>query len=296
MTRLNAYIPVNMTLLNLNRIWGEAYRTELVQDVSDIPEIRDWFSVFSELDGDYYWSVIAGPSLTLINDTVPTGTATAYCEFMYWGDRYVPLWEIWGAEFPAQALYEAAGTSSTEDDLALMREVLAGDDLMLFSNGDDVGLGYTGSDELRGFDGNDVLRGGSGSDLLIGNAGADRLYGGEHKDTLSGNRGADSLYGRAGRDVLQGGRGNDVMIGGSHADRFIFNDGDGRDVVRDFTDDVDTLVLDSDLWEGDLYRIQVINRYAEVVDGATLLDFGEEQITLAGFDDLDALRNDIEIA
>lgn len=86
------------------------------------------------------------------------------------------------------------------------------------------------------------------------------------------------------------------MIGGSHADRFVFYDGDGRNVVRDFTVDVDTLVLDSNLWEGDLCRVQLINRYAEVDDGSTLIDFGEEQITLAGFDDLDALRNDIEIA
>lgn len=148
MTSFNAFIPVDMTLLDLNRIWGEADRTELLQDATDIPEIRDWFSVFSELGGDYCWNVIAGTSLTLINDTIPAGSASAYCEFMYWGDRYVPLWEIWDAEFAARALYEAAGTSSTEDDLALMGDVLAGADRLYGGDHKDTLSGNRGADSL----------------------------------------------------------------------------------------------------------------------------------------------------
>lgn len=51
---------------------------------------------------------------------------------------------------------------------------------------------------------------------------------------LIGNRGNNILDGGAGNDTLYGGAGNDVLIGGSGADTYVFNRGDGSDLIREF--------------------------------------------------------------
>ncbi|MBM2577661.1 hypothetical protein JQC91_15245 [Jannaschia sp. Os4] len=96
---------------------------------------------------------------------------------------------------------------------------------------------------ITGGRGEDVLRGSSDADTIAGRGGADRLYGGGGRDALSGNGGADRLYGGNGNDRLTGGKGDDLFVGGRGADRFVFTQKDDRDVIRDFEDDVDTIVL-----------------------------------------------------
>lgn len=78
---------------------------------------------------------------------------------------------------------------------------------------------------LTGANGMDRLYGGNGDDMLSGGRNADRLYGGAGNDTLDGQTGDDRLY---------GGRGDDRLIGGQGADRFVFEIGDGSDVIVDF--------------------------------------------------------------
>src|SRR5262249_18440900 len=51
-------------------------------------------------------------------------------------------------------------------------------------------------------------------------------------DSLIGSQGADMLLGGAGNDTVIGGRGNDVALMGSGNDTFIWNPGDGSDVVE----------------------------------------------------------------
>ena len=74
-------------------------------------------------------------------------------------------------------------------------------------------------------------------------AGADVLYGDELANALGGAAGADSLNGRDGDDTLGGGTGNDTLVGGSGADTYIFNVGDGQDLVWDGGDDDQTDTL-----------------------------------------------------
>src|SRR5262245_31775846 len=50
--------------------------------------------------------------------------------------------------------------------------------------------------------------------------------------TMTGGGGADVLYGGAGNDIVTGGRGNDAAFLGAGNDRFIWNPGDGSDVVE----------------------------------------------------------------
>jgi Ca2+-binding RTX toxin-like protein len=79
-----------------------------------------------------------------------------------------------------------------------------------------------------------VNEGGVNADTLTGGAARDLLRGGEGNDTLNGGAANDRLEGGRGADVLQGGTGDDDLVGGAGADNFLFNPGDGNDVIRDF--------------------------------------------------------------
>ena len=63
--------------------------------------------------------------------------------------------------------------------------------------------------------GDDAFRGGDGSNYVFGNLGNDLI------NTLGGN------------DVIEGGRGNDNLYGGLGDDTYIFNRGDGQDLIYD---------------------------------------------------------------
>ncbi|WP_447864317.1 calcium-binding protein [Kluyvera sichuanensis] len=64
---------------------------------------------------------------------------------------------------------------------------------------------------------------------------------------LWGNEGDDYLAGAGGNDVIAGGKGNDTLHGGSGNDTYLFNLGDGQDLVRDAystsTSNSDTLIF-----------------------------------------------------
>jgi Ca2+-binding RTX toxin-like protein len=72
---------------------------------------------------------------------------------------------------------------------------------------------------------------------------ADVFYGDERANVLTGLGGNDSLSGRDGEDTLIGGLGDDTLSGGWGADTYVFNAGDGQDVIWDdgYWDQVDTV-------------------------------------------------------
>ena len=76
------------------------------------------------------------------------------------------------------------------------------------------------------------LFGGNGNDMLTGGAGADQLFGGNGNDTLNGGDGNDILFGGNGNDTVVGGKGADTAFLGNGNDTFIWNPGDGSDVVE----------------------------------------------------------------
>ena len=146
----------------------------------------------------------------------------------------------------------------------------AGDDVLVGEEGADVLFGQAGDDLLFGDDGNDQLSGGvgfdqlaggAGNDVLFGNDGADELFGDEGNDELQGggdydllvgdvgndrlfgDAGADALSGDEGTDLLEGGAGNDVLDGGFGSDTYVFDVGDGQDVIseQDSLADVNTI-------------------------------------------------------
>jgi Ca2+-binding RTX toxin-like protein len=161
-------------------------------------------------------------------------------------------------------------------------------DFVSGGGGDDLIYGFGGWDDLYGDSGWDTIYGGAGADLIVGGDGDDDLHGGKGNDDLFGGNGWDWIQGGAGSDELQGGDGEDLLEGGSGQDwvhggrdddllwggggfdTFVFNSGDDKDVIEDFTFDVDVIRLD----------VYGINSFADVKahmeydNGYTLIDFG----------------------
>jgi len=69
--------------------------------------------------------------------------------------------------------------------------------------------------------------------ILTGNGNINGTSG-NFASELTGNAGNNRLQTRNGEDVLDGGAGNDVLIGGGSGDRFVFEDGMGKDTINDF--------------------------------------------------------------
>ncbi|MCI0998327.1 calcium-binding protein, partial [Pseudomonas corrugata] len=70
------------------------------------------------------------------------------------------------------------------------------------------------------------LTGGAGDDVLTGVSSS-------QAQVIRGGGGNDTLTAGAGADQLEGGTGNDTLNGGQGSDLYLFNLGDGRDVIND---------------------------------------------------------------
>jgi Ca2+-binding RTX toxin-like protein len=121
--------------------------------------------------------------------------------------------------------------------------------------------------------GNDTLvnieniAGSNFDDTVIGDSNANNLWTGTGNDTLIGGDGNDGLNGNEGNDTITAGEGSDWMMGGDGDDLFIFNVGDGGDLVssggdtiQDFSIGIDHLILNDGMtitgvtendWNGD---------------------------------------------
>ena len=129
-------------------------------------------------------------------------------------------------------------------------------------------------------DGNDSLTGGGGNNLMVGAQGNDKLNGFRGNDTVEGNLGNDRLDGGVGNDTVDGGLGVDELTGGTGADTFIFGAGYRRDIITDFTDNVDTIQFARQLWAGNLTVAQVISSFATVAGTNIVFDFGVHELTV----------------
>ncbi|MGU3537701.1 5'/3'-nucleotidase SurE [Methylobacterium sp. A54F] len=110
-----------------------------------------------------------------------------------------------------------------------------GADTLYGGQGGDAAYGGQGDDRVQGDLGDDRLSGDRGNDLVFGNLGADLLLGGQGADSLYGGQGADTLFGGQGDDVLSGDLGDDVLSGDLGADRYVFGQNSGRDLILGFS-------------------------------------------------------------
>lgn len=108
-------------------------------------------------------------------------------------------------------------------------------DNKLFGNANDNILkGKKGNDTLIGAEGNDTLKGGKHNDYLDGGKGDDFINAGKGDDKLYAGEGNDYLVGKKGNDYLQGDLGNDT---------YLFNAGDGLDIIAENASDSGDRVL-----------------------------------------------------
>ena len=158
-------------------------------------------------------------------------------------------------------------------------------DLILAGGGNDTVLGLAGDDTILGRQGNDTLSAGDGADTVFGGVGADDISGGNGQDVLSGG---------AGDDRVDGGAGDDVLFGGAGADTFVFNH--GTDLISDFEQGLDQIVLDPALWTGFTSAADVLFVYGTFADGRATIDFGDGNIlTIDGITDYAGLADDISL-
>ena len=199
-----------------------------------------------------------------------TGQAITVLHAYNGQSRYVERIEFadgtgWGLDELKQALSLVQGTDSSDilysfyssygfdgNDTFFMGD---GNDVVYSRDGNDTIYGEDGNDSLFGEAGDDVLYGGDGDDYLNGGAGIDTLNGGAGKDYLEGSTGEDSLYGGEGDDQIYGGEGDDFLVGGSGSDylvggngsdTYLYNIGDGDDIINNSyngPDSVDKLIL-----------------------------------------------------
>lgn len=160
-----------------------------------------------------------------------------------------------------QALYGPAGQSILGSALSEILDGTAGADTISAGAGDDLVYGFAGNDLVYGNEGNDTVTGNQGNDTVYGGQGNDLVYGGKDDDlvlgnlgddTVTGDLGNDTVYGGQGNDLVYGGRGddfvsgdrgndtlhggfgNDTLAGGESADVFLFDAGQGNDIILDF--------------------------------------------------------------
>lgn len=130
------------------------------------------------------------------------------------------------------------GSVLTSDEMrrqAAERHGTDATDTLLGSSGDDFFFGHGGNDTLKGFDGNDELHGGAGNDILTAQRGNNYLYGGDGVDQLLIDRSYSADQSQQ-VNVMEGGRGNDMLQGFTGAEHYIFNRGDGQDVISDLNE------------------------------------------------------------
>ncbi|MBO4400646.1 MAG: hypothetical protein J5809_02240 [Selenomonadaceae bacterium] len=85
----------------------------------------------------------------------------------------------------------------------------------------------------------------SNSVKITGTSKANTITGGAKADSLNGGAGNDLLIGGAGNDTLNGDAGNDTITGGAGSDIFVYAEGEGNDVITDYTAGQDRIKLAS---------------------------------------------------
>ncbi len=105
----------------------------------------------------------------------------------------------------------------------------------LTTAGADTIIGSAAGERIYGGDGGDTLSGLSGDDVLDGGNGDDRIEGGWGGDTMRAGAGNDVLIAGPGNDTLVGGPGNDTLSGDGNEDTYVFNVGDGQDVLSEYS-------------------------------------------------------------
>ncbi|ANT63793.1 hypothetical protein AYJ57_25295 (plasmid) [Salipiger sp. CCB-MM3] len=160
-----------------------------------------------------------------------------------------------------------------------------GRDLIWGGGGRDALHGSAGADGLYGKAGSDFIKGQKGADRLLGGGAADTLQGGAGDDSMRGQRGNDLVIGGAGRDTLHGNSGDDTLRGGAGVDLFVFNATDGNDIIRDFQEGIDRILLSTHFESLTVVRGSAVFNFAGNHSISVVGNFSDPEQTLAALQD-----------
>ena len=133
----------------------------------------------------------------------------------------------------------------SDDHLAQVNasQVASGNVFLAYSPDD---TGHDLIENLTAGNGNDWIVGNIGKNRIIGAAGNDRVFGLDGNDVLIGGDGNDLIRGGPGDDQIHAGTGRNIVIGGLGADRFVFDTGESKTIIRDFDYSEDQVILPSE--------------------------------------------------
>jgi VCBS repeat-containing protein len=166
------------------------------------------------------------------------------------------------------------------------------------TNASNLLFGTEGIDIINGRGAADFLFGQGGNDIVNAGSGNDFVFGGSGRDILRGEAGRDVLFGENGNDTLAGGQGNDQLYGGAGNDTFVFQRGDGRDLVFDFeagagSDDV--IQLDAAVF-ADFNALMQSSAVSNTAIGAEIAYNDGSSITLIGVNKASLTVDDFRFA
>ena len=137
---------------------------------------------------------------------------------------------------------------------------LTADNFIFYTKPTSGNTGDRFNNEMNGGRGDDAMYGEQGRDIMNGGAGDDEMYGGEDKDTINGGEGDDWLDGGPGDDtfVFEPGNGNDVIMDFEAGDKIIlkgFKDAAGADLTSGITVSADG-VIDLTAYDGGMITLE----------------------------------------
>ena len=178
--------------------------------------------------------------------------------------------------------------AATDGDDVISVAVWSKDEIAGLGGNDDI-TGSTGGDRIDGGTGDDIMAGGRGNDTYYVDSGGDRVIeairegfdrvyssvdyvlgenvehltltgnalsgqGNSLRNTIVGNQLDNSLTGGSGDDTLAGNEGNDELYGGDGSDGYVYENGDGNDIIIDAPGetDQDVIVLAGNYTAGDV--------------------------------------------
>ena len=138
------------------------------------------------------------------------------------------------------AIFDQALSLEEIQDLNEASQFIAEENTLNGGDGDDILVGGAGNDTLDGGSGTDTVNY-SNADAAItvdlsdtsaqdtGSAGTDTIT---NIENVTGSNYDDNISGNSSDNILIGGEGNDTLSGGDGSDLFIFQEGDGADIIN----------------------------------------------------------------
>jgi Ca2+-binding RTX toxin-like protein len=249
---------------------------------------------------DTGWKVIIkGSDFTFDVDGRPTGGTISGIDFKDENGNLAVKYGIpdWSATDFLTATDAFTGGDDTAYDALLAGNTydfnfsnLAEDVWIEGPNGDTRVVGTGFGDTIETKRGDDIIIAGAGDDTVFANRGRDLLRGDAGNDALDGQQGKDKIKGGIGDDTITGGEGNDKLWGNGGIDTFIFNDGDGNDVIKDFSAGIDKI---------DFSNVSEITDFSDLINNQAANDGGDmviststDTITLIGVNIGDLFSSD----